>query len=611
MADSFMTPRKVLSTIYGYTQFRDNQEEIIQHVIAGGNASVLMPTGGGKSLCYQIPALCMEGIGVVVSPLIALMQDQVSALQQLGVKAAMINSTVSSSDAWKIKQDAKADKIKLLYVAPERLLMPDFISFLQECRIALFAIDEAHCISQWGHDFRPEYAQLGQLAQLFPETPRIALTATADEPTRQDIIHKLHLQTAKQFRSGFDRPNIHYSITPKSNAKQQLWQFIGDKHPQDSGIVYCISRDKVEKTAEWLRVKGAKALPYHAGLASAQRASNQQRFLQEDGIIIVATIAFGMGIDKPDVRFVAHLNIPKNIESYYQETGRAGRDGLPANALLIYGMEDCVMLRKWIDESGASQDQKRIEHQKLGALIGICETASCRRQELLHYFGDASEPCGYCDNCDTPPETFDGTIAAQMAISSVYRTGQRFGVRYVIDVLLGKEDERIKRFKHDQQSTFGIGKEFNQKQWQGIFRQLVAMQLLSIDMTGHGGIYITDRGTQFLKQKESIRLRTETIGRVNSNDSKKQQKYVQRDTALVTQGDKQLYNALRMMRSQLAKAKNVPAYAIFADRTLLDIVKKRPTTKQQLHTIHGIGEAKYQSYADELMTVIDEYGKLV
>ena len=500
-------PLKILQQRYGYDHFRDQQADIVDHVIAGHHTLVLMPTGGGKSLCYQIPALCREGVGVVVSPLIALMHDQIAALEQLGIAAGAINSAMPWKQVREFKDKMRNGSLDLLYVAPERLVMLDFLELLDDCQIALFAIDEAHCVSQWGHDFRPDYAALSVLVERFPETPRIALTATADAPTRRDIISRLGLSDGKTFISGFDRPNIHYTIAERNNPKQQVWQFIQKQHPKDSGIVYCISRKKVDEIAEWLQKRGSNALPYHAGLSNDMRARNQERFLREDNIIIVATIAFGMGIDKPDVRFVIHMNIPKNIEAYYQETGRAGRDGLPSNAYMIYGMDGAAMQRSWIEDSKAPDNQKRIEHQKLNALLGLCEAASCRRQILLEYFGDQCEPCGNCDTCDNKPDTFDGTIAVQKALSCVHRTGQRFGVAYLIDVLLGKTNDRISRFNHDQQSTYGIGKEYSKREWLNIFRQLVAQNLLSVDITGYGGLSITQKGRAFLKDKKAMALR--------------------------------------------------------------------------------------------------------
>ena len=590
----------ILNHTYGYDQFRGQQGEIIEHIIGGGHAFVLMPTGSGKSLCYQIPALCREGVGVVVSPLIALMQDQITALEQLGIAAGAINSSMSDIDVFRVKEKLEKNQLDLLYVAPERLVMPDFLALLEEVKIGLFAIDEAHCVSQWGHDFRPDYTALSLLADRFEDIPRVALTATADQATRKDIIERLQLENGKVFIGGFDRPNIHYSIHERNNPKKQVYDFIQNHHPEDSGIIYCISRKKVDDMAEWLQSKGINALPYHAGLPAEVRSVNQTRFLQEDKIIIVATIAFGMGIDKPDVRFVAHMNIPKSIEAYYQETGRAGRDGLPSNAYMIYGMDDAVMQRNWIEDSDAPEIQKRIEHQKLNALLGLCEAAICRRQVLLEYFDDSGEPCGNCDTCDTKPETFDGTIPAQMALSAVYRTGQRFGVLYVVDVLMGKEDDRIIRFGHDQQSTFGIGKQLSKAEWQNVFRQLVSRNLLRVDVQEHNGIKITDKGFAFLKKKEVIHFR-----KVRERKAGRKEKVARRSKIPLNAGsDQALYENLKTARQKMAKTRRVPAYVIFHDKTLVELARVRPQTLEEMLEINGIGESKLKKFGQTLLDVI-------
>lgn len=463
--------QNILQKIFGYSEFRDRQAEIVEHVIQGNDALVLMPTGGGKSLCFQIPAMVRPGVGIVVSPLIALMQDQVDALLQLGVKAAFLNSSLDASTANQVKRDLIQGKFDLLYVAPERLLTQRFLHLLSQIKIALFAIDEAHCVSQWGHDFRPEYMQLSRLYENFPNIPRIALTATADDPTRREMIERLVLTNAKQFISSFDRKNIRYRIIQKQNPREQLHTFIDAEHRGEAGIIYCLSRKRVEETAEWFSEKGYDALPYHAGLSSAICQKNQQRFIREEGVIMVATVAFGMGIDKPNVRFVAHLDLPKSMEGYYQETGRAGRDGLPADAWLSYGLSDVVTLRYMLDTSEADEHRKRLEHRKLEALLGFCETTACRRHVLLNYFGESyPTTCHNCDNCLEPVSTWDGKIAAQMALSCVYRTGQRFGVKHLIDVLLGKITPQVERFHHDNVSTFGIGHAYNKNQWHSIFR---------------------------------------------------------------------------------------------------------------------------------------------
>ena len=591
----------VLQKTYGYGSFRGEQAEIIEHVISGKNAFVLMPTGGGKSLCYQIPALCREGVGIIISPLIALMQDQVDALTQLGVRAAAINSSMSFSSISQTRARIRAGELDLAYVAPERLLMEDFLALLHESPIALFAIDEAHCVSQWGHDFRPHYTQLSALAEQFPHVPRIALTATADKPTRKDIVERLHLEDGRTFVAGFDRPNIHYSIQPKESAQKQVLQFIKEFHPRDCGIIYCLSRKMADETAAWLNTQGRKALPYHAGMEAEDRARNQERFLREDNIIMVATIAFGMGIDKPDVRFVAHMTIPKNIEAYYQETGRAGRDGLPANALMLYGVQDVVMQRNFIEESNAPDAQKRIERQKLNALLGLCEAASCRRKILLEYFGDDAEPCGNCDACISPPVTFDGTIAAQKALSCAYRTGQRFGVAYLIDVLLGKtEDERIQRFGHDKISTFGIGGEYSKNEWQSVFRQLVALNYLTVDGSEYGGLKMTLQGQDFLKQRETLRLRKFT-GKAKVAAS--------RDKAAIVfddDDDRELFTALKAVRLELAREQNVPPYVIFHDKTLRELAVQKPGTLFALSGISGVGEKKMERYGEAILRVISE-----
>ncbi|WP_018689964.1 DNA helicase RecQ [Ahrensia kielensis] len=604
-----MTPRQplsILKDLYGYDSFRGSQAEIIDHVIDGGSAFVLMPTGGGKSLCYQIPALCRDGLTVVVSPLIALMQDQISALEQMNIKAATINSSMSSEQVSNTYRQIQAGALNMLYVAPERLLMPEFLRLLDKCDLALFAIDEAHCVSQWGHDFRPDYAALSVLAERFAHVPRIALTATADAPTRKDIVERLGLENGRTFVSGFDRPNIHYTIALRSSPRQQVWKFIQENHANDSGIIYCISRKKVDEIAAWLSQQGVNARPYHAGLSADVRAENQREFLRGEQIIMVATIAFGMGIDKPDVRFVVHMNIPKNIEAYYQETGRAGRDGLPSNALMLYAMEDAAMQRQWIDSSDASDEQSRIQHKKLNALLGLCETATCRRQALLNYFDDSCEPCGNCDTCEKPPKTFDATVLAQKAISCAYRTGERFGVSYLTDVLVGAKNDKIRRFGHDQVSTYGIGKDLSKSEWQNIFRQLVSMNFLAPNAEGYGSLEITHTGRSFLKEKSTLSMREY----VKTSETERTQRSDRKSAPVFkTTADQTLYDALKASRSELAKTQNVPAYVIFHDKTLVELAQHKPKSLQAMLTISGIGEAKLERYGKPLLSVIIKHSK--
>ncbi len=593
---------QILRDRFGYDQFRFQQQAIVDTLIDGGDALVLMPTGGGKSLCYQIPAIVREGAGIVISPLIALMQDQVDALAQNGVRAAYLNSTQTLEQQQQVRQQLRNAELDLLYVAPERAIGEDFLNLLQGCRLSLFAIDEAHCVSQWGHDFRRDYQSLHRLHERFPAVPRIALTATADTQTRREIITQLQLQDAAEFIHSFDRPNIFYQISEGGNARQQLWNFIQKNHAQDAGIVYCLSRKQVDNTAAWLNEKGRTALPYHAGMDSQSRALNQQRFLREDGIIMVATIAFGMGIDKPDVRFVAHLSLPKNIESYYQETGRAGRDGLPANAWLAYGLQDVITLRNMAFDSDADELHKRNLHHKLEAMLGLCEQSHCRRQTLLGYFGETlDEACGHCDNCRTPPETWDATEPARMALSAVYRTGQRFGVNYVIDVLLGKEHERIQRNKHDRQSTFGIGGLLGNSEWHSLFRQLIARGYLASDNENYGALKLTDLSRPLLKGDETLLLRKQRKPEKSTRNKSSNK------GASVRTADQPLFDALREYRRKLAEQQGLPPYVILHDRSLHDICSQRPRQVQDLQSISGIGAKKLELYGTDILRIVGEF----
>jgi ATP-dependent DNA helicase RecQ len=593
---------ELLHRIFGYDEFRGPQQAIVEHVAAGNDALVLMPTGGGKSLCYQVPSLLRDGTGIVISPLIALMQDQVEALRQLGVRAEYLNSTLDAETAARVERELLAGELELLYVAPERLLTGRFLSLLSRSRIALFAIDEAHCVSQWGHDFRPEYRQLTVLHERWPDVPRIALTATADPPTQREIAERLDLSTAQHFVSSFDRPNIRYTVVQKDNAKRQLLDFLRG-HRDEAGIVYCMSRRKVEETAEFLCKEGMNALPYHAGLPAEVRAANQRRFLREDGIVMCATIAFGMGIDKPDVRFVAHTDLPKSMEGYYQETGRAGRDSEPAEAWLCYGLGDVVLLKQMIEQSEAGEERKALERSKLDHLLGYCESMQCRRQVLLAGFGETyPQPCGNCDNCLQPPDAWDASVAAQKALSCVYRSGQRFGVGHLIDILRGGENDKIRQFGHTELSTYGIGKDLDARTWRSVFRQLVAASLLEVDSDAYGGLRLTDGSREVLKGQRKVMMRRE------SPKTRERERGGQRTGLSVLPQDLALFNALRGLRAELAREQNVPAFVIFHDSTLRNIAEQRPTSVDALGRVGGIGGTKLSRYGERLVEIVREEG---
>jgi ATP-dependent DNA helicase RecQ len=593
------TALSLLNTVFGHPAFRGAQAEIIAHVATGGDALVLMPTGGGKSLCYQIPALLREGCAVVVSPLIALMQDQVAALTEAGVNAAVLNSSLDAQTAYQTERDFAGGKLDLLYVAPERLMTPRFLELLGRSRLALFAIDEAHCVSQWGHDFRPEYIQLSVLHEQFPGVPRVALTATADELTRAEIITRLQLEEARVFISSFDRPNIRYAIAEKHNARDQLLEFIRANHAGEAGIVYCLSRRKVDETAEWLSAQGIPALPYHAGLDQQSRMRHQERFVNEDGVVIVATIAFGMGIDKPDVRFVAHLDLPKSIEAYYQETGRAGRDDLPADAWMAYGLGDVVQQRRMIDESEANETFKRVSYGKLDALVGLAEAAGCRRVRLLAYFGEASTPCGNCDNCLSPPRVWDGTAAAQKALSCVYRTGQRFGAGHLIDILRGNSTERVQRLGHDELKTYNVGADLTDKQWRAVFRQLIALGFLEADAEAYGAFKLTNAARGVLKGEITVSFREEAE-RPRKRERSKKAAFID---SLRNPVSGPVLDALRAWRHAIAREHGVPAFVIFHDSTLEAIAATQPRTLDELRGISGIGAKKLERYGEALLKI--------
>jgi ATP-dependent DNA helicase RecQ len=593
----------LLQTVFGYPAFRGQQGDIVEHVSNGGDALVLMPTGGGKSLCYQIPALLRDGVGVVVSPLIALMQDQVDALAEVGVRAAFLNSTQSFEEAMRIERLVRTGEIDLVYVAPERLMTPRCLDLFEASNIALFAIDEAHCVSQWGHDFRPEYIRLSILHERFPHVPRIALTATADGQTRAEIALRLQLEDARQFVSSFDRPNIRYQIVEKANGRKQLLDFITLEHGGDAGIVYCLSRKKVEETAEFLNENGIRALPYHAGMDYAKRSANQARFLREDNIVMVATIAFGMGIDKPDVRFVCHLDLPKSIEGYYQETGRAGRDGMPASAWMAYGLQDVVLQRRMIDESEADETFKRVLSVKLDAMLGLCETMSCRRSRLLDYFGERSGPCGNCDTCLVPPVSFDGTVPVQKLLSAVYRVDQRFAAGHVIEVLRGVETDRIRQWHHDSLSVFGIGAERSEAEWRAILRQAIALGLLTVDHEMYSSLKLTDAARPVLKGGQKVQLRQYQKPVKAKRTPAAAKGHVELD---LSKSEQEIFEKLRWWRVETARAHNVPAYVIFVDATLREIAKAKPTSLDQLRGVSGVGEKKLASYGEEIVAMINE-----
>ena len=586
----------ILQQTFGYPSFRGPQETIIQTIVEGNDALVLMPTGGGKSLCYQIPALVKPGCGVVISPLIALMQDQVNAMRELGVRASFLNSTLDATTAAEVERALIEGELDLLYIAPERLTQSRTLDLLKRCEIALFAIDEAHCVSQWGHDFRADYLQLSLLHEQFPDVPRIALTATADEQTRLEIAARLQLEDAARFVVGFDRPNIRYRIGLKHNARQQLLAFLKAEHPNDAGIVYCLSRKKTEETASWLATQGFTALPYHAGLPAEERAAHQARFLREESVVMVATIAFGMGIDKPDVRFVAHLDLPKTVEAYYQETGRAGRDGAPANAWMIYGLQDVIKLRQMMQDSQGSEQHKRIEQHRLNAMLGLCEITSCRRQALLGYFGETHpEPCGNCDSCLEPAQTWDATEACRMALSAVARTGERFGVNHLIDVLKGKETDKIWQFDHHHLPTFGVGDALDNNQWRSVFRQLVGRGYLSVDLQGYGALKLQEKCRPLLRGECDIALRLDQKQKVAKRQTK---------TPLPDDINVALWEALRECRRELAEEQSVPPYVIFHDSTLVEMCSMAPKTLDAFSKLSGVGERKLMKYGEAFIAAI-------
>jgi ATP-dependent DNA helicase RecQ len=593
-------PIDILHSVFGYDAFRPPQGDIIDTVVNGDDALVLMPTGGGKSLCYQVPALARPGCGVVISPLIALMQDQVSALRQLGVRASFLNSSLDPASARAVEETLQRGELDLLYIAPERLTQARTLELLASSPIALFASDEAHCVSQWGHDFRADYLQLSLLHERFPDVPRIALTATADARTRAEIIARLDLADARQFIAGFDRPNIRYRIALKHNARQQLLRFLRDEHPQDAGIVYCLSRKKTEEVAYWLQDQGFDALPYHAGLDAGTRADYQARFLREDSIIIVATVAFGMGIDKPAVRFVAHLDMPNTVEAYYQETGRAGRDGEPADAWMIYGLQDVIKLRQMMASSQGSEEHKRAEQHRLNAMLGLCEITTCRRQALLNYFGEVlPEPCGNCDTCLEPVATWDGTEAARMALSAVYRTGQRFGVNHLVEVLRGSDSDKVIQFDHHLLPTYGVGRDLDNNQWRSVFRQLVARGYLSVDLERFGALRLEQKCRPLLRGEEQIELRRDI-----KRKSTRQQTRTQLPADI---DDVALWEALREHRRGLAEEQGVPPYVIFHDRTLQEMCAILPTDLVQFGRLTGVGDRKLQKYGAGFLQVINDH----